>query len=89
MSIDYPISSEVVELIRNALAKREHWMAYNQSLHFVDTHDVHFVTSKTAADDFANNNISDRDKFQVIHFNSIQDLYKEHACLLYTSKIPG
>lgn len=79
MSIDYPISNEVVQLVKKALAKREHWMAYNQSLHFVDAHDVHFFTSKTAADDFANDNISDRDNFRVIHFNSIQDLYKDHA----------
>lgn len=79
MSIDYPISNEVAQLVKKALAKREHWMAYNQSLHFVDVHDVYFFSSKIAADDFANNNISDRDNFQVIHFNSIQDLYKDHA----------
>ena len=77
MKNNHPISDEVIELVNIALAKGEHWMAYNQSLYFIDKSDVHFFISQKEANEFANNNFSDRDKFYVIHFNSIQDIYKE------------
>jgi hypothetical protein len=77
MKINHPISDEVIELANTALEKGEHWMAYNQSLYFIDISDVHFFISQKEANEFANNNFSDRDRFYVIQFNSILDLYKE------------
>ncbi|MEO5682525.1 MAG: hypothetical protein ABIQ88_07780 [Chitinophagaceae bacterium] len=77
MKINHPISDEVIELANIALGKGEHWMAYNQSLYFIDTSDVHFFISQKEANEFAHNNFSDGDNFYVIHFNSILDLYIE------------
>ena len=77
MNNEHPISDEVIELANMALDKGEHWMAYNQSLYFIDKADVHFFISQKEANEFANDNFSDRDKFFVIHFNSALDIYKE------------
>lgn len=77
MNNEHPISDEVIELANLALYKGEHWMAYNQSLYFIDKNDVHFFISQKEANEFANDNFSDRDKYYVIHFNSILDIYKE------------
>ncbi len=77
MKSSHPISDEVIELANIALDKGEHWMAYNQSLYFIDIGDVHFFTSQKEANEFANDNFSDKDSFYVIHFNSILDIYKE------------
>lgn len=76
MNNDHPISDEVIELANMALNKGEHWMAYNQSLYFIDIDNVYFFASQIEANNFANNNFSDKDNFNVIHFNSIQDIYK-------------
>ena len=77
MNNDHPISDEVLELANIALNKGEHWIAYNQSLYFIDKSDVHFFMSQKEANEFTNDNFSDRDKFYVIHFNSILDIYKK------------
>ena len=76
MNNEHPISDEVLELAQLALNKGEHWMAYNNSLYFIDKSDVYFFSSKDEANDFADNNISDRDNFHVVHFDSILDIYK-------------
>ena len=77
MNNEHPISDEVLELVNTALSKGEHWMAYSQSLYFIDKEDVHFFKLQNEAKEFANNNFSDRDEFHVIYFNSILDILKE------------
>jgi len=77
MNNEHPISDEVLELVNMALSKGEHWMAYNQSLYFIDKEDVHFFKLQNEAKEFANNNFSDRDAHNVIYFNSILDIFKE------------
>ncbi len=77
MKNDHPISDEVFELANIALRKGEHWMAYNQSLYFIDKEDVHFFKLQNEAKEFANNNFSDRDAYHVINFNSILDIFKK------------
>jgi hypothetical protein len=77
MNIEHPISDEVLDLVNLALMKGEHWMAYNNSLYFIDKEDVHFFKNQTEANDFAKNNISDRDSYRVFYFNSILDIYKQ------------
>ena len=76
MNKEHPISDEVLELAQLALNKGERWMAYNNSLYFIDKSDVYFFRSKDEANDFADDNISDRDHFDVVHFDSILDIYK-------------
>jgi hypothetical protein len=77
MNNEHPISDEVLDLANLAMAKGEHWMAYNSSLYFIDKGDVHFFKDKSDAKDFAANNISDRDSYQVFHFASLQDILKK------------
>lgn len=77
MRKENPISDEVLELANMALAKGEHWMVFNQSLYFIDKEDIYFFNSKTEAKEFANDHLSDQDKLDVIHFDSILDIYKE------------
>jgi len=75
MNNEHPISEEGLELVNLALSKGEHWMAYNQSLYFIDNEDVHFFTLQDEAKQFADDNLSDRDAYQVIYFNSILDIF--------------
>ncbi|MFM9910320.1 MAG: hypothetical protein ACKVOW_13275 [Chitinophagaceae bacterium] len=77
MNIEHPISDEVLDLTTLALSKGEHWIAYNNSLYFIDKDNVHFFKNQIEANDFAKNNISDRDSYRVFHFNSILDVYKQ------------
>ena len=77
MNNEHPISDEVLELVNMALSKGEHWMAYNQSLYFIDKEDVYFFKLQNEAKKFANNNFSDRDAYHAIYFNSILDIFKK------------
>lgn len=76
MKEEHPISDEVLELANLALSKGEHWMAYNRSLYLLEKEDVEFFSTQIDANEFAENNISDVDYYQVIHFDSIIDLFK-------------
>jgi hypothetical protein len=77
MNSELPISDEVLELANMALYKGEHWMAYNQSLYFIVKEDVRFFTLQNEANQFANDNLSDRDAYQVRYFNSLLDIFKK------------
>lgn len=77
MKSEHPISDEVLELVNLAMTKGEYWIAYNNSVYFIDKEDVHFFKDRADAKEFAVNNISDRDNYQVIHFNSLLDIYNE------------
>ncbi len=77
MNSELPISDEVLELANRALSKGEHWMAYNQSLYFIVKEDVRFFNLQNEANQFANDNLSDRDAYQITYFNSILDIIKK------------
>lgn len=70
------IADEVLDKAAMAIAKGEHWMAYNNSLYFIDKDDVLFFANKELANDFADNNISDLDHFHVIQIDSVGDLLR-------------
>jgi len=74
---EHPISNEVLDLARIALANGRQWMAYNHSLYLIEKGDVQFFSSKEDAQGFAINNLSDRDAFQVIHFRSPEDILRQ------------
>lgn len=84
MNDSHVISDEVLDLVNTALSKGKNWMAYNHSLYFIDKEDVQFFKDKDEAIEFAANNISDKDRFHVIHFNSILDIYKK---ISYSTKM--
>lgn len=77
MNNEHPIADEVLDLMTIALSKGQNWIAYNHSLYFIDKEDVHFFPTKEDAYEFSENNISDRDSFNVIRFDSLLDIYKQ------------
>lgn len=74
MKNEHPIADEVLDLVNIALSKGKHYMAYNNSLYFIDKGDIYFFKTKEEATEFSKNNISDRDNFAVLHFKSIKDI---------------
>lgn len=76
MNTEHPIADDVLDLVQLALLKGECYMAYNNSLYFIDKEVVYFFHSKDEAFDFAHNNIGAFDRFSVIEFHSIHDLLK-------------
>jgi len=71
------ISSEVLEIVQLAINRNENWMAYNNSLYFIDKDDVHFFKEKATAEEFATDNISDYDHFNIIKVQSIADVLRQ------------
>jgi hypothetical protein len=74
---EHPISNEVLDQVNLALSKGEHFMAYNNTLYFIDRDDVYFFRTSEEAKGFAAANISDRDNFSVLQFNSIRDVLEK------------
>lgn len=67
-------------LFREALAEfavGNHWIAYNSKTFFLDHADMWFFRDKEEAVEFADDNISDRDAFAVIHAASIASLLQQ------------
>ncbi len=77
MTTEHPIADEVLDLVSIALTKGEKYMAYNNSLYFIDKNDIHFFRTKDEAVEFAESNLSDRDRFSVLHFNSLKDVLSQ------------
>lgn len=76
MTNEHVIADEVVNLVNLALSKGENWMVYNQTLYFLDKSDIQFFKTKDEAKEFAESNISDRDNYHFLYFNSLLDIYK-------------
>jgi hypothetical protein len=77
MSNEHPISDEVLDMVQTALSKGKHWMAYNNSMYFLDKTDVYFFYQESEAKEFSKDNISDWDSYRVIQLNSVRDLYEQ------------
>jgi hypothetical protein len=48
------------------ISGENYWVAYNNSPYFIDPNDIFFFNNKDAANEFADNNTSDRDHYVVI-----------------------
>jgi len=77
LSTEHVISDEVLEIIKLAISRNEKWMAYNNSLYFIDRADVLFFKEQEAAEEFATNNISDYDCFNIIYLQSVADVLQQ------------
>src|SRR5258706_12159134 len=77
MKAEHAISDEVLEIIQLAINRNENWIAYNNSLYFIDKADVHFFKEKDTAQGFASDNYNDSDRFNVIYVQSIADLLRQ------------
>lgn len=77
MNNEHVISNEVRDLIKLAVAKSENWMAYNNSLYFIDKEDIFFFKNREEANEFSYNNSSDYDRFNVIHLSYPEEIFKK------------
>lgn len=77
MNSNHIISDAVLQQVEAAVLRDEHWMAYNGSLYFIDVNDVHFFKERQEAVDFASDNYSDHDQFNIIHVDSVADVLRQ------------
>src|SRR5665213_1310028 len=77
MNEEHIISDEVLDKIAIAFSKGNNWMAYNNSLFFIDASGVYFFDNKDLANEFADNNVSDSDRFVVIYASSVTDVLRK------------
>ena len=70
---DHMISETVMKGLQAAIDRNRCWMAYNTMSYFLESGDVYFFKHKDEAEEFAGNNISDRDCFNVIKLTLIED----------------
>jgi hypothetical protein len=77
MTREHIIPDEVLEIIQSAINRNENWMTYNNSIYFLEKMDVFFFKDKDAAVEFKEHNNSDADHFNVIHIESIADLFRQ------------
>ncbi len=77
MNNEHVISDEVLDLIKLAVTKGENWMAYNNSLYFIDKDDIFFFKSREEANEFSYNNISDYDLYSVIQLNYPEEIFQK------------
>ncbi|MBN8836127.1 MAG: hypothetical protein J0I09_02630 [Sphingobacteriia bacterium] len=75
--MEHPISNEVLAIAEYEISRGNQWIAYNVILYFIDKADVHFFNKKDEAVQFANDNISDYDRYNVIHVLSVRDLLEK------------
>lgn len=74
MNKEHVISDSLFSEAQAEFAAGRHWIAYNTKTYYLDNADMWFFRGKDEAIEFANDNISDRDAFAVIHANSIDEL---------------
>lgn len=77
MQNEHVLSNEVMDGAYAALAKGENWMVYNSISYFLEKESALFFKTKDEADEFCENNISDFDLFESIHFTSIDEILKQ------------
>ncbi len=77
MNKGHVIADDVLDLIEIAISKSENWMAYNNSLYFLDKDDVCFFKDKESAVSFSEFNDRDYDSFQTLRIESVADVLKQ------------
>jgi hypothetical protein len=73
---EHVLSEELLEAATIAFQKNAHWVAYNTIPYFLEKGDVYFFSTNDEAHEFACNNISEYDNYEVFHAYSITDLLK-------------
>lgn len=76
MNNEHAISDEVLDLVKIAIPKNENWMAYNNSLYFLEKEDIAFFKTRQEANEFAYNNSSDYDRFHVIRLDYPEEIFR-------------
>ncbi|MBS1915571.1 MAG: hypothetical protein JST87_04790 [Bacteroidetes bacterium] len=77
MDFEHIISDELLKEIQSAVLRNDHWLAYNTINYFLGEPDVYFFRNKDEAEEFSDSNISEYDDFRVIHFLSVEEVFKQ------------
>ncbi|KAA9038690.1 hypothetical protein FW778_14175 [Ginsengibacter hankyongi] len=77
MNEEHIISDDVLDKIAVAIGRGNNRMAYNNSLYFIDASDVYLFENKDSAYEFADNNVSDSDRYVVMYASSIADVLRK------------
>ncbi len=78
MEVPDLISKEVWDIAAKAFQQHEHFVAYNNTLLFVHEEDIRFFTNEYDAQEFAYENGTDHDKWQVVRISTL-DEFKQHV----------
>jgi len=74
---EHRISEVAMENMQDAINRNRCWIAYNTMSYFLGSGDLFPFKHKDEADEFADNNISDRDCFTVIKVLSVEDAVRQ------------
>jgi len=74
---EHIISETGMDRLQEAIQRNRYWMAYNSMSYFLQDHDMYFFKKPDEAEEFASNNISDRDYFNVIKVDSVENALKK------------
>jgi hypothetical protein len=77
MNKEHVISDEALDKVQVAISKGNNWMAYNKSLYLIDPEDIYFFDNKNSANEFADNNVSEYDRYIVMYASSIADVLRK------------
>jgi hypothetical protein len=77
MDFEHVISDELLKEIQSAVLRNDQWLAYNTINYFLGEADVYFFRNKDEAEEFSDSNISEYDDFRIIHFQSVEEVFRE------------
>jgi hypothetical protein len=77
MNREHVISDELLEQAHLSFLNHEHWIAYNTVPYFLEKGDMHFFRNSDEAHEFSDNNISEYDRYRVIHAYSADELLRQ------------
>ena len=73
MEIEHVIDEEALAIIRFAIERRHHWLAYNSIPYFLKKEDIYCFKHREEADEFCMNNISEFDVFVAFEAATAED----------------
>lgn len=77
MSKTHVLSDNLFELAQFEISFGRSWLAYNTIPYFLEKEDVYFFKTKDEAVQFAGDNISDYDNYNVLQVRSVRDLLEK------------
>jgi hypothetical protein len=77
MNNEHVLSNELLQMFQSELGRGNNWVAYNTLNYFLDKGDLYCFKTNDEAHEFASNNISDDDCFNVIRVDSIVTLVRQ------------
>jgi hypothetical protein len=77
MNNEHVISNHLLAEVDQQLQQGNHWIVYNTQAYYLDKGDLWCFNDREEAYQFAADNVSDHDDYNVIHVSSLIDLFKQ------------